>query len=590
MSSASDFVIENGVLKKYVGLGGDVVVPDRVKRIGSSAFRESDVLGRALRGESERITGVLLPEGVIEIGNDAFRDCRSLQSMIVPPCVKKIGMTAFMDCQSLTELQFSEGVTEIGFGAFSGCCSLTTVELPETLARIDYRVFSECTRLTGISIPNSVKCIDQEAFLDCSSLTDISIPESVTGIGPGAFRGCKGLADQNGFIVVKGVLFGYVGDGGELIIPEEVRVISSEAFKDCVNLTCVTISGNVTGIGYGAFSGCSDLESVTIPESEPDINAALFDKCSCVVKTTHWFPALATAVKDCDGIKIQTKDLLSEIPASCRKQALLGFVSEKGTDFSSERAKSYLDYAQKNAAKLCTFAFDKPEILRFLCEHNLIKAKDLDAFIAEAEKRSDTEGKALLLDYQNELGSVNVSKARAKKEKVKEEYESALAERISSRDPAKGIEGTTFAVTGKLLSWKSKDEIKEYLQSYGANLSGSITMKTDYLVVRESDSGSEKIQKAQEYGVPVISEEEFNNMIGKRFMDASQITVPAWMRAIPMGAFYSCKSLTTVMIPGSVTNIRERTFTFCPKVTIHAPAGSYAEQYAKENNIPFVTE
>jgi hypothetical protein len=45
-----------------------------------------------------------------------------------------------------------------------------------------------------------------------------------------------------------------------------------------------------------------------------------------------------------------------------------------------------------------------------------------------------------------------------------------------------------------------------------------------------------------------------------------------------------------VSIPGSVTYIGALAFNECPNLTIHAPAGSYAETYAKENNIPFVAE
>jgi hypothetical protein len=59
-------------------------------------------------------------------------------------------------------------------------------------------------------------------------------------------------------------------------------------------------------------------------------------------------------------------------------------------------------------------------------------------------------------------------------------------------------------------------------------------------------------------------------------------------------AFKWCESLTSITIPDSVTNIGKWSFgdflTFSQNTTIHAPAGSYAEQYAKENKIPFVAE
>ena len=56
---------------------------------------------------------------------------------------------------------------------------------------------------------------------------------------------------------------------------------------------------------------------------------------------------------------------------------------------------------------------------------------------------------------------------------------------------------------------------------------------------------------------------------------------------IGQGAFSGCSSLTSVVILESETEIRYHAFEDCPKLTIHAPAGSYAEEYAKEEVIPF---
>ena len=67
-------------------------------------------------------------------------------------------------------------------------------------------------------------------------------------------------------------------------------------------------------------------------------------------------------------------------------------------------------------------------------------------------------------------------------------------------------------------------------------------------------------------------------------------TVPAGVEAIASGAFSDCLLLKSVVIPQSVKQIAEDAFYQYAQVTIHAPAGSYAEQYAKENGIPFVAE
>ena len=52
-------------------------------------------------------------------------------------------------------------------------------------------------------------------------------------------------------------------------------------------------------------------------------------------------------------------------------------------------------------------------------------------------------------------------------------------------------------------------------------------------------------------------------------------------------AIVLCDALTTVVIPESVTEIGLCAFYECPNLTIHAPKGSKAEEYAKENNISF---
>lgn len=62
------------------------------------------------------------------------------------------------------------------------------------------------------------------------------------------------------------------------------------------------------------------------------------------------------------------------------------------------------------------------------------------------------------------------------------------------------------------------------------------------------------------------------------------------MTKIPNGMFSGCTGLADITIGESVTYIGTDALAFCDQLTIHAPAGSYAESYAKENNIPFVAE
>ena len=67
------------------------------------------------------------------------------------------------------------------------------------------------------------------------------------------------------------------------------------------------------------------------------------------------------------------------------------------------------------------------------------------------------------------------------------------------------------------------------------------------------------------------------------------ITIPSSVTKIGKEAFSFCDALTSIKIPNSITSIGQDAFWGC-KLTIHAPAGSYAEKYAKENKFSFIAE
>ena len=71
------------------------------------------------------------------------------------------------------------------------------------------------------------------------------------------------------------------------------------------------------------------------------------------------------------------------------------------------------------------------------------------------------------------------------------------------------VSGKTFVITGTLS--KPRDVYKDELESLGANVTGSVTKKTDYVLV--GDNPGSKYDKAKELGITIINEEEYNNLI-----------------------------------------------------------------------------
>ena len=68
----------------------------------------------------------------------------------------------------------------------------------------------------------------------------------------------------------------------------------------------------------------------------------------------------------------------------------------------------------------------------------------------------------------------------------------------------------------------------------------------------------------------------------------TEITIPESVTSVGNWAFYYCTSLTSITIPDSVTSIGDDVFEGCSDLTIYGYSGSYAEEYANENSIPFV--
>ena len=147
-------------INKYLGDDSVVLIPPTiggytVRAIGSKCF------------EKQSLKGVVIPEAVISIGNNAFQGCKNLSSVT---------------------FEGAPSTITVGDKAFQNCGKLKLINLPAA-KRIGNLAFENCTALEKISLEYGTEEIGDWCFSKCTSLKEVRIPESVTVVGQGAFSG-----------------------------------------------------------------------------------------------------------------------------------------------------------------------------------------------------------------------------------------------------------------------------------------------------------------------------------------------------------------------------------------------------------------
>ena len=268
-SRVNKLVIGNGItgfdrwgmwnLKKYIkeleihGNAG-MNMPEQcfydVPNIESVVISGAVDVPRDMFGKCTGLKKVTLKNGVRSIGEDAFRDCSSLEGVIFENTVlEKISDGAFWGCSALSSIALPDSVTEIERNAFFET-GLRNIQLPEKLTLIGGGAFCNCKNLKQVQLPPQLKELGEGAFFNCENLTQIQLPAQLNKLGTDAFRNCTSL--------------------DKIDIPAGLTQIGPDTFCN-TGLTSVTLHEGLTKIEDGAFHDCLKLKKIRIPKSVTDI-------------------------------------------------------------------------------------------------------------------------------------------------------------------------------------------------------------------------------------------------------------------------------------------------------------------------------
>ena len=226
----------------------------------------------------------------------AFAGNKNIQELTIPSSVTNINSQALSVFAKLQKVTFDNpsNCSKIEGGAFGWNYKLKEITLPSALTELD-KIFTACNDMETINVPNDSKLrkikngalqltknlkhfnfqgtcaldtIEAGAFQNLEQLEGFDFPKGVTTIGANAFNGCKKMttATFKDDAVIQTIAAGALADCGltSIKIPNSVKTLEKEAFRNCSALTTVTLSKNVDSISSEAFKRCEKLTAINV--------------------------------------------------------------------------------------------------------------------------------------------------------------------------------------------------------------------------------------------------------------------------------------------------------------------------------------
>lgn len=310
-----------------------------------------------------------------------------------------------------------------------------------------------------------------------------------------------------------------------------VQTIGEEAFNYCGSIASINIPASVTSIGASAFGGCDSLTSITVNQSNKIYDSR--SNCNAIIET-------------------KTNTLI----AGCGNTVIPNTVKEIGESafYSNDGLKKLT--IPNSVTKIGSWAFAFCDYLESVTLPNSLITIDSYAF----EDCSKLNGVTIPSSVKT-IGNEAFYGCRAL---------------TSIHIPA----SVTY-IGGQQFSWCSGltgitvDKNNTVYDSRN-NCNALIETQTNTLM-----SGC--VNTVIPNTVKEIAEYAFCNQ-----KSLESIVIPDSVTKIGSGAFYNCSSLKSITIPASVKEMTSYTFRYCDNLTIYGYKGTYAEEFAANNSIPFV--
>lgn len=242
-------------------LGSDITIPERCFS-NCTNLTEIDITRAALIKDEafcrcQNLSVSTIPADTL-VAVSAFEESGATDVIIED--ISKVCNRVFADCKSLKKLTINvaDGPTFIPSALVKGCENLQTVMFTgrtQNLTVIEAAAFKETKNLNTVSLPDTIKTISKEAFYH-SGIENINLPKDLKQIGTMAFAG-NGLKN--------------------IVIPNKTKRLGYYAFRNCKELTEVTLPESVTKIPLGIFEGCCSLKTVNAPNVDTVCDHAFYD-------------------------------------------------------------------------------------------------------------------------------------------------------------------------------------------------------------------------------------------------------------------------------------------------------------------------